>query len=78
MSNIDFKDWTSDVYVSSTCGRGWCVRIDGCDVFDEINKYQVKTRRTFSIASDLKSEEEAKEFAVEWLKAQLYNFGEEV
>lgn len=70
MSKSIFKDWVSNVHVTNTLGRGWCVRIDGCNVFDEINQYGVKPRITFAIASDLKSQEEAKQFAINWLRVQ--------
>ena len=70
MSESIFKDWISNVHVTNTLGRGWCVRIDGCNVFGEINQYGVKPRITFAIASDLKSQEEAKQFAINWLRGQ--------
>lgn len=72
MSKSIFKDWISNVHVTNTLGRGWCVRIDGCNVFDEINQYGVKPRITFAIASDLESQEEAKQFAINWLRGQSY------
>ncbi|AUR88802.1 coil containing protein [Vibrio phage 1.118.B._10N.261.49.F6] len=70
MSN-DFHDWVQSVHVTNTLGNGWCVRLDGSDVFDEINVHGVKTRRTLSIAKGLSSESEAKQTAVHWLKDQL-------
>jgi hypothetical protein len=67
----DFKDWCQDAEITNTIGKGWCVRIYGSDVFDDINQYGVKTRRTLSIASGFGSEEEAKQALREWLQRQL-------
>ncbi|AUR82735.1 hypothetical protein NVP1271B_37 [Vibrio phage 1.271.B._10N.286.54.B4] len=67
----DFKDWVSDVEIAETLGNGWCVRIEGSDVFDDINRYGVKTRRTFSIAKGLTSEKEARGVARNWLESQI-------
>lgn len=67
----DFEDWCGNVEIENTLGVGWCVRIDGSDIFDHVNTYKVKTRRTLQIASGLKSEEAAKAEAVRWLNNQL-------
>lgn len=66
-----FKDWVQDVQVTNTLGNGWCVHIDGSDVFDEINIHGVKTRRTLSIAPNLESKEVATDVAIKWLENQL-------
>lgn len=66
-----FVDWIQPLAISNTLGNGWCVRIDGSDVFDDINQYGVKTRRSLQVASGLKSKGEARTAAIEWLNAQL-------
>ena len=66
-----FTDWIGDVEVADTIGNGWCVRIDGCDVFDVVNNHGVKARRTFSIESNIKSEKLAQQHRISWLKDQL-------
>jgi hypothetical protein len=50
------------------------VRIDGCDIFDDINDYGVKPRRSFSITSDLESKQDAESAAFYWISSQLLRF----
>ncbi len=66
-----FENWCHKPKVTNTMGRGWCVRIDGCDVFDIINGHGVKKRRAFNIASDLESKEEAQQVLRAWLTSSL-------
>ncbi|MBG6882046.1 hypothetical protein I5J06_00470 [Pseudomonas aeruginosa] len=66
----DFKNWIEDVDIGK-CGNGYFVRIDGCDIFESINQYGCKARRSLSIAERLGSKEEAKASAIEWLEKQL-------
>ncbi len=68
----EFKNWIEDVSVGM-CGNGYFVRIDGCDIFDSINQYGCKGRRSLSIAERLGSKEEAKAVAIQWLEKQLAN-----
>ncbi len=63
-------DWIEGVCVTDTVGRGWCVRIDGTDIFEDVNRYGCKGRRSFQIAADLPSKQEAERAAVEWLDRQ--------
>ncbi|MFU1938857.1 hypothetical protein ACLQ8Z_03415 [Bordetella hinzii] len=63
-------DWIEGVRVTDTVGRGWCVRIDGTDIFEDVNRYGCKGRKSFQIASDLPSKHEAERAAVEWLDRQ--------
>lgn len=71
-----FKDWIEDLNIGK-CSNGWFVRIDGCDVFDDIQRSgghpicEYKGRKTFSIAEKLENTEEAKQVAKEWLISQL-------
>jgi hypothetical protein len=73
MSN--FKNWISDLNIGK-CGNGWFVRIDGCDVFEDIQRggnppAEWKGRKTFSITEKLDNKEEATQAAKEWLINQL-------
>ncbi|WP_125117734.1 hypothetical protein [Bordetella trematum] len=63
-------DWIEDVRVTDTVGRGWCARIDGTDIFDDVNRYGCKGSRSFQIASALPSKQEAERVAAEWLDRQ--------
>lgn len=63
-------DWIEGVQVTDTVGRGWCVRIDGTDIFEDVNRYGCKGRRSFQIAAGLPSKQEAERAAVEWLDRQ--------
>jgi len=63
-------DWIEGVQVTDTVGRGWCVRIDGTDIYDDVNRYGCKGRRSFQIAAGLPSKQEAERAAVEWLDHQ--------
>lgn len=62
-----------EINVCNTMGIGYCVRIHGNDMHDEINQYGCKQLRTFQIASHLESQEEAEQVAEEWLKKQISN-----
>ncbi len=64
-------DWIEGVRVTDTVGRGWCVRIDGTDIFEDVNRYGCKGRRSFQIAAGLTSKQEAERAAEEWLTSQL-------
>ena len=66
-----FKNWIKDIQINNTVGAGWRVGLDGCDVFDDLNEYKVKTRRTLAIAENLKTKEDAKQIAIKWLEDQL-------
>ncbi|AJD82957.1 hypothetical protein PJWF_00063 [Achromobacter phage JWF] len=63
-------DWVEGVYVCDTIGSGWCVRIDGTDVFEDVNRWGCKGRRVFQIARGLASKEEAEKVAAQWLANQ--------
>jgi len=64
-------DWISGVCVTDTVGSGWCVRIDGTDIFEDVNRFGCKGRRSFQIAKGLASKQLAQRAAVEWLTGQL-------
>ncbi len=61
-------DWVQGPYVTETMGRGWCVRIDGTDIFQEVNRHGCKGRITFQIADSLKTKEEAEAALAEWVR----------
>lgn len=63
-------DWIEGVRVTDTVGRGWCVRIDGTDIFEDANRYGCKGRKSFQIASGLSNKQEAERAALEWLDRQ--------
>lgn len=63
-------DWIEGVRVTDTLGRGWCVRIDGTDIFEDVNRYGCKGRKSFQIASGLASKQEAERAALEWIDRQ--------
>ncbi|EFF76118.1 hypothetical protein [Achromobacter piechaudii] len=63
-------DWIEGVRVTDTVGRGWCVRIDGTDIFEDVNRYGCKGRRSFQIASGLPNKQDAERVAAEWLDHQ--------
>ena len=75
MDDVNSKDWCEKPRVAGTLGNGWCVRIDGTDVFDSVNQYGCKTRRSFDIVKGLGSKEEADAYLAQWLKDQLPDFG---
>lgn len=66
----DYEDWCEVPKVVMT-GNGWCVRINGCDVFDPINQHGCKGLRSFDIVKGLDSKEEAEAFRIQWLREQL-------
>lgn len=63
-------DWIEGVRVTDTVGRGWCVRIDGTDIYEDANRYGCKGRKSFQIASGLSNKQEAEHVALEWLDRQ--------
>ncbi|CAE32685.1 hypothetical protein [Bordetella bronchiseptica] len=63
-------DWIEGVRVTDTVGRGWCVRIDGTDIYEDANRYGCKGRKSFQIASGLSNKQEAERAALEWLDRQ--------
>lgn len=63
-------DWLSGVNITDTVGSGWCARIDGTDIFDDVNRYGCKGRRSFQIAKGKASKQEATQSALEWLDRQ--------
>lgn len=58
-------------YVVNTMGKGWCVRIDGSDIFEEENEWGTKARHTLSIVEGLDSKEDAEKALAEWLRKTL-------
>jgi len=66
----EHKDWCGVPEVVMT-GNGWCVRINGCDVFDPINQHGCKGLRSFDIVKGLDSKEAAEAFRIQWLREQL-------
>ncbi len=66
----EFEDWCQKPEVVMT-GRGWGIRINGCDVFDPINQHGCKGLRSFDVVKGLTSKEEAEAFRVDWLIQQL-------
>lgn len=74
MDDVNSKDWCEKPRVTGTMGNGWCVRIDGTDVFDSINQYGCKTRRSLDIVKGLGSKEEADAYLAQWLRDQLPDF----
>lgn len=60
-------DWVQGPYITDTVGSGWCVRIDGTNIFADLNQYGCKGRVTFQIARGLPSKEEAEKALTEWL-----------
>lgn len=60
-------DWVQGPYITDTVGSGWCVRIDGTNIFADLNQYGCKGRVTFQIARGLASKEEAETALDEWL-----------
>jgi hypothetical protein len=66
----EYKDWCEVPKVVMT-GHGWCVRINGCDVFDPINQHGCKGLRSFDIVKGLDSKEAAEAFRIQWLREQL-------
>lgn len=67
---MTFKNWVDKPRIVQT-SSGWSVRIEGCDVFDVVNQYGVKPRRAFDVVSGLKTEQDAKDFLMGWLRDQL-------
>lgn len=67
-------DWIENVRVTDTMGRGWCIRIDGTDIFEDANRHGCKGRRSFQIAADLPNKQEAERVAAEWLGNQLASY----
>jgi len=61
-------NWVQGPYVTDTVGSGWCVRIDGTDVFASPNQYGCKGRITFQVAGGLSSKEEAQAALESWLQ----------
>jgi len=66
-----FKDWVENVSLSQTVSGDWQVRLDGCNVFDDLNQYGVKPRVTFAIKKGFDSKEEARLAAIKWLSDQI-------
>lgn len=62
------RNWIQGPYVTDTMGSGWCVRIDGTDIFADLNRYGCKGRVTFQIAEGLGSKEEAEAALSDWLR----------
>lgn len=60
-------DWVQGPYVTDTMGSGWCVRIDGTDIFSDLNRYGCKGRVSFQIARGLASTKEAETALTGWL-----------
>lgn len=73
MSTIRTKhnNWIQDISVNNTVGVGWCVRIDGTNVFDDLNQYGTKGRKSLQIAAEHPNKESATKAAIEWLEGQL-------
>ncbi|WVH13940.1 hypothetical protein CASP1_00017 [Alcaligenes phage CASP1] len=63
-------DWVQGPYVTDTMGSGWCVRIDGTDIFADLNQHGCKGRVTFQIAHGLSSKEEAEATLAKWLRSK--------
>ncbi|OZI26678.1 hypothetical protein CAL26_04980 [Bordetella genomosp. 9] len=63
-------DWVQGPYIAAT-GRGWCARIDGTDIFSDLNRHGCKGRITFEIAGGLPSREAAEQALRDWLSKQI-------
>jgi len=61
-------NWVQGPYVTDTVGSGWCVRIDGTDVFASPNQYGCKGRISFQVAGGLGNKEEAQAALASWLQ----------
>lgn len=63
-------DYVLGPYVTDTIGCGWCVRIDGTDIFEGPTLCGQKNQVTLEIARGLNSRLEAEAYLTDWLSKQ--------
>ena len=63
-------EWLEDIQITDTMGSGWCVRLSGSCIFDDVNRWDCKGRRTLQIAKGLPTKESATNSALHWLNEQ--------